>query len=152
MKRLLGCMAALLVCAAPAFAQYVPIAMQGKWVIKKDLTEKSQGCYDPVRKQGLVGLKLTLSVDRLIWNGVPGNDLQPRELQLSGYEFKFRFGLKPSELGIYENPVPIIYVVPSVGIPVNAFIARDPHTILIDACNVWLVAVRDDAIAELPKP
>jgi hypothetical protein len=139
-------------CAVPAFAQYVPIAMQGKWIIKKDLTEKSQGCYDPVRKQTLVGLKLTLSVDRLIWNGVAGGDLQPRELMLSGYEFKFRFGLKPSDLGIYENPVPIIYVVPSVGIPVNAFIARDPHTILIDACNIWLVAVRDDATAEAVKP
>lgn len=145
MKFLLQSVSAFLLLGLAAHGQVVPAAMQGKWIVIRDLTEKSQGCYDPIRKKALVGLKLTLTGNHLVWNGIDSKELQPRELDLSIYDFQGRYTLWPHDLGITAVPVHIVYVVPSVGIPVNAFVLRGPETLLIDACNVWLEADRDPA-------
>ncbi len=139
----------LLLGAMPALAQYIPKVMQDHWIVTKDLTEKSQGCYDVAHRKSLVGIKLAFNDHLLFWNGLTSTDLQPRELDLSLFTFEARFGLSPGELGIPTKTVAIVYVVPSVGIPVNAMVMRDANTILLDACNVWLEAARDPATPPL---
>ena len=126
-----------------ASAQYVPTAMQDHWTVTKDLVEKSQGCYDPEHRKSLIGIKLSLGDHLMTWNGLVSMDLQPREQDLSVFIFQARFGLKPRDLGLAGGTVPIVYVVPSVGIPVNALVTRDKATLLIDVCNIWLEATRD---------
>lgn len=134
-----------------ARAQYVPTAMQDHWIITRDLTEKTNGCYDPEHRKSLVGIKLSISDHLIFWNGLTSTDIQPREQELSMFIFQARFGIKPKDLGLPSSSVPIVYIVPSVGIPVNALVTRDSNTLLLDVCNIWLEASRDPDTAKPPK-
>jgi hypothetical protein len=125
----------------------VPAAMRGEWVVTKQLSANSMGCFDPRNLHGLLGLRFSLSDRALVWNGQASKNLDPHLRRISVYEFQARYGQKPKDLGIDEDPVSFVQVVPSFGIPVNILLLRDPETILINACNIWLEAARDGANA-----
>jgi hypothetical protein len=124
-------------------AEHLPLAMRGPWVITQQLTEKSLGCFDPEHAQRLVGLKFSLSESGVVWNGSPRKELEPHTRRVSRYEFEARYGQKAKELGIDTDPVPIVQVVPSYGVPVNLLVMGKAGVLLIDACNIWLEAQRE---------
>jgi hypothetical protein len=150
--RFAGCvlvvLASALCCGAQQVAEHVPAMMRGKWVVTKQLTGQSLGCFDPEHARGLVGLKFSFSESVLHWGGHASKDLDPHARRVSVYEFQARYGQKPGDLGIVQDPVPIVQVTPSYGIPVNILVLRDSGTMLIDACNIWLEARRDGAGSE----
>jgi hypothetical protein len=135
---------------AQLIAERVPVGMRGEWVVTKQLSATSLGCFDPRNQESLLGLRLSLSDRALVWNGQTSRNLDPHLRRISGYEFQARYGQKPRDLGIDEDPVSLVQVVPSFGIPVNILLLRDPGTILIDACNIWLEASRDAGASAKP--
>ena len=142
---------ALCLTAAPAFAQYVPAGLQGNWKVKRNLTEKSLGCFDPAHAKALIGAELRIGDHEIVWQGLHSKDLDPKVTEISAYNFQARYGKTPQELGITGDKISITLVNPSEGIPINALTARGPALLLIDACNIWLEAVPVARISDVPN-
>ncbi len=135
-------MAGSAVADAPAS---IPTPMRGHWTVVKNLSERELGCFDSLHTRQLIGLQVSLGERQLRWDGLASMQLGPNVLELSSNAFQARYGKTPQELGLAPGSVVIVDVHPSEGIPVNALVAIDKSTILIDACNIWLRAVRDEA-------
>ncbi len=134
-----------------AFAQYVPAGLQGTWKVKKNLSGKSVGCFDPMHTKMLMGAKLSLGEHELVWMGLHNINPSPKIEEVSSYAFSAKYGLAPHDLGLpATDKISILQVNPSEGIPINAVIALGPSTILIDACNIWLEAQHDGGYQETP--
>lgn len=148
----IGLAAALLFSSCgSAFAQYVPAGLQGTWKVKKNLSGKSVGCFDPTHTKMLMGAKLSLGEHELVWMGLHNVNPSPRIEEVSSYAFSAKYGLTPHDLGLPATAkISILQVNPSEGIPINAVIALGPSTILIDACNIWLEAQHDGGYQETP--
>ncbi len=131
----------LLAFALPALGQYVPAGLQGSWKVKRNLTEKSLGCFDPVHAKGLIGAEIRIGDHEIVWQGLHSKNLDPKVTEISAYNFQARYGLRPQDLGITGDRISLTMVNPSEGIPINAFASRSPTLLLIDACNIWLEAV-----------
>lgn len=144
--------AALLSFTGSAFAQYVPAGLQGTWKVKKNLSGKSVGCFDPMHTKMLIGAKLSLGEHELVWMGLHNINPSPKIEEISSYAFSSKYGLAPHDLGLpATDKISILQVNPSEGIPINAVIALGPSTILIDACNIWLEAQHDGGYQETPS-
>ena len=134
-----------------AFAQYVPAGLQGTWKVKKNLSGKSVGCFDPMHTKMLMGAKLSLNERELVWMGLHNTNPNPKIEEISSYAFSAKYGLNPHDLGLPATErISVLQVNPSEGIPINAVIALGPSTILIDACNIWLEAQHDGGFQETP--
>ena len=143
--------AVLLSFSGSAFAQYVPAGLQGTWKVKKNLSGKSVGCFDPMHTKMLVGAKLSLGEHELVWMGLHNINPSPKIEEISSYAFSAKYGLAPHDLGLpATDKISVLQVNPSEGIPINAVIALGPSTILIDACNIWLEAQHDGPFADTP--
>ena len=129
-------------------AQSMPPLMRGKWVVEKNLSERYLGCYDPANAANLTGTEITIGDHELLWKGRPTSNLSPQTIQISVNAFQLRYNKTPQDLGLPDAPVTITDVHPSEGIPLNAFVLRD-GSLLINACNIWLEAVRPNS---LPYP
>jgi hypothetical protein len=124
--------------------QSIPIEIRGNFTVTKNLSERSLGCFDSGHTRDLIGLKITLGERRILWNGLPSFGLDPSIIEISSNAFQARYGKMPQDLGLPGGRVTMVDVHPSEGIPVNAIVEIDGSKILIDACNLWLEAARDN--------
>ena len=125
----------------------VPPGIRGSWTVIANLSEHTLGCFDPPDAEALVGMRVHIGSRELRWRRFISENLEPHAIELSTYAFLYRYGKMPQELGLPPGPVTIVDVHPSQGIPVNALVQLDRSTILIDACNIWLKATREDPTA-----
>ena len=95
-------------------------------------------------------MRVVIGTHEMHWRRFTDTNLDPHATVLSSYAFLYRYGKLPEELGLSPAPLTIIDVHPSEGIPVNALIFVDRSTILIDACNIWLRATRNDDAPPVP--
>ena len=130
----------------------VPVGIRGTWTVTANMSEHTLGCFDPPDAEALVGTHVVIKARELRWRRFTDTDLDPESKVLSSYAFLYRYGKLPEELGLSPAPVTIIDVHPAEGIPVNALVFVDRSTILIDACNIWLKAVRQQATGPEPAP
>jgi hypothetical protein len=130
----------------------VPPGIRGTWTVVANLSEHTLGCFDAPDAEALVGMRVLIGPAQLHWRRFNSDHLDPQVNVLSSYAFLYRYGKLPEELGLSPSPVTIVDVHPSQGIPVNALVQVDRSTILIDACNIWLKATREDPTAPAPTP
>ena len=133
--------APLLAQARPVRAN-IPAAMRGTYVVTRNLSERSLGCFDYAHTLALIGLRVTVNERDLLWGHLRSEDIDPQIMALSSNAFEARYGKQPQDLGLPPGRVTLTDVHPSEGIPVNALVPIDAGTILIDACNIWLLAER----------
>ena len=149
---------ALLSCAGISLSgqerrpESIPPGIRGTWTVVANLSEHTLGCFDPPDAEALVGMRVLIGPGQLHWRRFNSDHLDPQVKVLSSYAFLYRYGKLPEELGLSPSLVTIVDVHPSQGIPVNALVQVNRSTILIDACNIWLKATREDPTAPAPSP